>query len=152
MNLHATLRKASFPPGVSVALVLQLVQGKVEGVDRFFASAEKYEILALSVPWLRQYLNSNPRVAVRICYVQDRSFGDKALRTFTEDMRFRDRPDLIEQVRAQQQDIALLIVGNTYSEAYWILFPDKHMVLWRFGGPSGLLKWSAGPCTRRFQR
>ena len=58
-------------------------------------------------------------------------------------MRFRDRPDLIEQVRAQQQDIVLLIVGNTYSETYWILFPDKHVLLWRFGGPSGLLKWTA---------
>lgn len=143
VNLHATLRRSSFPPGVSVALVLQRVQGKVEGIDRFLATAEKYENLALSVPWLLQYIKDNPRVAVRISYVQDRSFGDKALRTFTEDMRFRDRPDLIEQVRAQQQDIALLIVGNTYSEAYWILFPDKHMILWRFGGPSGLLKWSA---------
>src|ERR1035438_2373830 len=66
-------------------------------------------------------------------------------------MQARDRPDLIEQVRAHQQDIALLIVGNTYSETYWILFPDKHMLLWSFDGPSGLLKWtaadfSAGEC------
>jgi hypothetical protein len=66
-------------------------------------------------------------------------------------MQFRDRPDLIEQVQAQQQDIALLIVGNTHSETYWILFPDKHMLLWGFDGPSGLLKWtaadfSAGEC------
>jgi hypothetical protein len=143
VNLHATLRRSSFPAGVSVALVLQRVQGKVEGVDHFLESAAKYESLALSVPWLSQYIKDNPRVPVRISYVQDRSFGDKALRTFTEDMRFRDRPDLIEQVRAQQQDLALLIVGNTYSETYWILFPDKHMLLWRFGGASGLLKWSA---------
>ncbi len=143
INLHATLRKSSFPPGVSVALVLQQVQGKVEGAERFLASAEKYESLVLSVPWLSQYIKGNPRVAVRISYVQDRSFGDKALRTFAADMQFRDRSDLIEQVRAQQEDIVLLIVGNTYSETYWILFPDKHMLLWRFGGPSGLLKWTA---------
>ena len=151
VNLHVTLRKTSFPPNVSVALVLQQVQGKVEGVERFLANAEKYESLALSVPWLSQYIKDNSRIPVRISYIQDRSFGDKALRTFTEDMRFRDQPDLIEQVRAQQQDIVLLIVGNTYSETYWILFPDKHMLLWRFGSPSGLLKWtgadfSAGEC------
>ena len=66
-------------------------------------------------------------------------------------MRFRERPDLIEQVRGQQEEVVLLIVGNTYSESYWILFPDKHMLLWRYGGASGLLKWSpsdfsAGEC------
>ncbi len=77
----------------SVALVLQRVQGKVEGIDHFLASAEKYENPALSVPWLSQYIKDNPRVAVRISYVQGRSSGDKALRTFTEDMQFRDRPD-----------------------------------------------------------
>lgn len=98
VNLHATLRKSSFPPSVSVALVLQQVRGKVEGIERFLASAEKYESLVLSVPWLSQYIKDNPRVGVRISNVQDRSFGDKALRTFTEDMQFRDRPDLIERV------------------------------------------------------
>ena len=43
VNLHATLRKATFPPGVSVALVLRQVQGRVEGVETFLANAEKYE-------------------------------------------------------------------------------------------------------------
>jgi hypothetical protein len=120
------------------------VQGKVQGVEHFLASAEKYESLALSVPWLNQYMKDNQRVPVRISYVQGRSFGEKALRTFTEDMQFRGRPDLVEQVRAQQQDIVLLIVGRTYAETYWLLFPDKHMLLWSFDGPSGLLKWTAG--------
>ncbi len=142
VNLHATLRKSSFPPGVSVALVLQQVQGKVGGIEGFLAQAEKYESLALSVPWLNQYMQEYPRVPIRISYVQDRSLGDKALKTFAEDMQFRDRQDLIAQVREHQDEIALLLVGNTYSETYWILFPDKHMVLWRYGGVSGLLKWS----------
>jgi hypothetical protein len=151
VNLHASLRKPSFPPGVTVALVLQQVQGRVEGIERFIATVEKFENLALSVPWLSQFIKDNPRASIRISYVQDRSFGDKAFRTFAEDMRFRDRRDLVEQVRAQQNDIVLLIVGNTYSETYWLLFPDKHLLLWRFGGPSGLLKWtasdfSAGEC------
>jgi hypothetical protein len=144
VNLHATLRKTSFPPSLSVSLVLQEVKGKVEGVEHFLATAAKYEDLALSVPWLSQYMQEHARVPVRISYVQDRSFGDKALQTFTEDMRFRERPELIAQVRSQQQDVVLLIVGNKYSETYWILFPDKHMLLWRFGGVSGLLRWASG--------
>ncbi len=57
-------------------------------------------------------------------------------------MLFRERPDLIEQLRGKKEEAVLLIVGNTYSETYWILFPDKHMLLWRYGGVSGLLKWS----------
>jgi len=151
VNLHATLRKAAFPPAVSVALVLRQVQGKVEGVEAFLADAAKYENLALSVPWLNEYIQAHPRVPVRISYVHDRSFGNKAERTFVDDMQFRERSDLIEQVSAQRSAAVLLIIGNTYSESYWILFPDKHMLLWRYGGPSGLLKWgpsdfSAGEC------
>lgn len=147
VNLHATLRKPTFPPGVSVILVMQQVQGKIEGIERFLANADKYENLALSVPWLNEYIQAHPRVPVRISYVHDRSFGDKAERTFIDDMQFRERPDLIEQVQTQRSDVVLLIIGG----AYWILFPDKHMLLWRYDGPSGLLKWSpsdfsAGEC------
>jgi hypothetical protein len=65
------------------------------------------------------------------------------MRTFAEDMKVRGREDLVEQVRAQQSEITLLIIGNVYSESYWLLFPDKHMMLWRYGGPSSLLKWTS---------
>ncbi|MGC1648891.1 MAG: WG repeat-containing protein [Candidatus Sulfotelmatobacter sp.] len=142
MNLHASVRKDTFPPNVTYALVLRYANGKVEGVDEFLQSADKYEKLALSVPWLNKYIHDDPRLAFRISYVHNQSFGDKAMRVFTADMKLRGREDLIEQVKAQQAEIALLIVGNTYSESYWLLFPDKHMMLWRYGGPSGLLKWT----------
>jgi hypothetical protein len=152
MNLHATVRRSSFPPDVTDALVLNYANGKVEGVSEFLQSAANYENLALSLPWLNKYIQEHPRVAVRISYVHDKSFGDKAMRVFMADMKLRGREDLIEQVKAQQADIALLIVGNTYSESYWLLFPDKHMMLWRYGGASGLLKWTRedfgkGPCS-----
>lgn len=59
----------------------------------------------------------------------------------------REREDLISVVQAQQPQIALLHVGFVY----WLLFPDKHMLLWRFEGPRGFLKWKpsdfpAGKC------
>ncbi len=141
-NLHVSARKDTFPPNVDYALVLRYAKGKVEGVEEFLQSAEKYEKLALSVPWLNKYIRENPRVEFRISYVHNQSFGDKAMRVFTADMKLRGREDLIERVKAQQADILLLIVGNTYSESYWLLFPDKHMTLWRYGGESGLLKWT----------
>jgi hypothetical protein len=141
-NLHVSLRKEGFPSNVADAVVLHMKDGRAEGVDEFLANAEKYEKLALSIPWLNEYIKEHPRVFVRISYVHDASLGDKALRTFKGDMKLRERQDLIEEVSAQQKEIALLIVGTTYSESYWLVFPDKRMLLWRYGGPSGLLKWS----------
>ena len=95
-----------------------------------------------SVPWLKKFIDGHPHVSFRISYVQNASFGEKAMRTLSGDMKLRDRNDLIGQVKAQQTQIALLIVGMRYAEAYWLVFPDKHLLLWRYIGPSGLLKWS----------
>ena len=143
MNLHVTLRKSSFPPGVSDQVVLKYVNGKVQGVSEFLRTIGKYEQLALSVPWLNDYIAKNPHATVRITYVHDMSFGDKAMRTFTGDMKKRERLDLVEKVRAEQSEIVLLMTGRTYGESYWLLFPDKHVLLWRYdSGPSGLLKWT----------
>ena len=141
-NLHALLRKPHFPPNVVDAVVLRDNRGKVEGIDAFLANAAKYESLALSVPWLNQFIHDHPRTFFRVSYVHNASFGEKAMRTFEGDMKKREREDLIAQVRSQQSQIALLIVGSTYSESYWLVFPDKHLVLWRYAGPSGLLKWT----------
>lgn len=143
MNLHAAVRRSSFPANLTDALVLHYSdRKKVEGVDEFLKLAARYEDLALSVPWLNGYIRDNPRVAVRISYVHGKSFGDRAMRVFAADMKLRGREDLIEQVKSQQAGIALLVIGDTHAESYWLLFPDKHMVLWRYAGPSGLLKWN----------
>jgi WG containing repeat len=136
-NLHVTLRKNSFPPNVSDAVVLLYEQGQVKGVEEFLKTAGKYEDLALSVPWLNQFIHDNPKLPVEISYVHNASFGDKAMRTFAGDMKARGRDDLVEQVRAQQSQIVLL----TISGSYWLLFPDKHMMLWRYETKWGLLKW-----------
>jgi hypothetical protein len=73
--------------------------------------------------------------------VHDSSFGDKALRVFTNDMHAIGKDNLSGEVKAQQSQITLLITGIEHAESYWLLFPDKHMILWRYGGPSGLLNW-----------
>jgi hypothetical protein len=150
-NLHATLRKSSLPPSVTIALVLQCSKDSIEGLEQFLQAAAKYEQLALSVPWLNDYIRDHPKVPVRISYVHNRSFGDKAMSSFVEDMKARQRQDLIALVQSKVDEVALLMVGNTYSESYWLVLPDKRMLLWRYGGPSGLLKWArddfpAGQC------
>jgi hypothetical protein len=141
-NLHALLRKPEFPPNLSDAVVLRDDRGKVQGIDAFFQNAPRYESLALSVPWLNQFIQAHPKAFFRISYVHNASFGEKAMRTFEGDMKKREREDLIARVKSQQPQIALLIVGIQYSESYWLVFPDKHLLLWRYTGPSGLLKWT----------
>jgi hypothetical protein len=141
MNLHAAVRKNSFPPSLTHAVVLRQVKGRVEGVEAFLKAGGAHETRVLSVPWLNKYMDAHPQTPVRISYVQDASFGDKALRTYVADMTFRGREDLVAQARAQHREIVLLIAGAKYAESYWLLFPDNHMVLWRYNGPTGLLSW-----------
>ncbi len=140
-NLHAVLTRSDLPPNVVDAAVLEYKDGKVQGLEAFLTSANKYENLLLSVPWLADYIREHNKVPVRISYVHDASFGDKALKVFSKDMHALGRDDLVQEVTIKQSEIALLITGMTYAESYWLVFPDKHMILWRYNGPSGLLKW-----------
>jgi hypothetical protein len=145
MNLHAAVRRSNFPSNVIDTLVLRYANKEVKGVYEFLKSAAKYEDLALSVPWLNDYIRDNPHAAVRISYAHDKSFGDSTMRVFTADMKLLGREDLIEQVKSQQADITLLIIEGTNTESHWLLFPDKHMVLWRHYAGAGilrLLKWA----------
>jgi hypothetical protein len=142
VNLHVILSKASFPPNVSDEVTLQEIASRVQGIDGFLASAGKYEDLVFSVPWLEQYLIAHPKVWVRITYVHNSSFGTDAARRFAADMKKRERNDLAQMGIAERDQIALIQVGVKYAESYWLVFPDKHMVLWRYQGPGGLLKWS----------
>ena len=142
IDLHATVRRSNFPSNVTDALVLRYADKKVEGVDEFLKSAAKYEDLALSVPWLNGYIRDNPDAAVRISYIHGKSFGDMAMGVFAADMKLLGREYLIEQVKSQQAGIALLLINDTYTDSHWLLFPDKHMMLWRYAGSSRLLKWT----------
>lgn len=140
-NLHAVLTRSDLPPNVAEALVLEYKEGKVQGLEAFLRLAKEYENLLLSIPWLADYIREHNKVPARISYVHNASFGDKALEVFTKDMHALGRDDLIQEVTINQSEITLLITGTTYAESYWLVFPDKHMILWRYNGPSGLLKW-----------
>jgi hypothetical protein len=56
---------------------------------------------------------------------------------------------LANEVRRVQQDVALLNVS--YGD-YWVVLPDRRMILWRYESVMGLLGWkksdfSARECT-----
>jgi hypothetical protein len=140
-NLHAILHKTDAPSNYVVALVLRVSNNSTDGVEQFLRSSQAYESAPLSIQWLADYIRQYPKVLFRVSYVHDSSFGDKAMSVFANDMHAIGKDDLSGEVKAQQSQITLLITGIKYAESYWLVFPDKHMILWRYGGPSGLLNW-----------
>ena len=170
-NLHATLQKSTFPSDLAVALVLRWRAGKVEGVREFLQAGDKYEALALSVPWLitytrlrtvfpswddicdiliplsltRMYEKGSPRALIRtrISYVHDASMGDKALNVFAADMHAIGKDKLAEQVRSEQKSVVLLMTSGDFGQSYWIVLPDRRTVLWRSAGPPDLPDWKS---------
>ena len=141
LSLHATLHKASMPANVFTALTLRAENGRLAGLDGFLKQASRYEELVLSVPWLREYIRQNPKVRISVVYVDDASMGLKALSTFRGDMKLREKFELTAEVEQQRKQIALVTAGDDYRDSYWLIFPDKHLALWRYLGPGGLLRW-----------
>jgi hypothetical protein len=139
-NLHATLRRESFPKGFSEDAILLYKDGKVLGTEDFLQNASKYENLAFSVPWLNGLLSRYPAFGVQLLWVHDRSFSEKAMRNFAADMDILGKDELASEVRAEQNEVALITVN--YGD-YWLILPDKRMILWRYTSVSGLLNFKS---------
>lgn len=142
VNLHVTLTRAELPRALSFALVLGFNDGRAEGADKFLAAAPALENSVMSVPWLADYLRENESDRIRISYVHDDSLGDKAWRTLSADLHKLGKDSVLAEIGQERHRMILLIAGEQDSESYWLLFPDRRMLLWRYGGPSGLLKWT----------
>jgi WG containing repeat len=137
-NLYVTLYKPNFPANLTVKGIFLSESGTVQGVDEFLKTASQYEDLTLSVTWLMDWLRKHPDRHAYLFNVHGLSFGEHAMQTFTKDMRLRERDDLVEKVRAQQSKIALLKIDG----ADWLIFPDRHLLLWRYEWFRGLLNWT----------
>jgi hypothetical protein len=138
-NLHVTLRKPNFPPNLSVHGIFLSDDGRIQGVDEFLKTGSRYEDLTLSVTWLMDWLRNHPDRHASLFNVHGLSFGQHAMQIFTKDMHARERDDLVEKVRAQQSEMALLKIDG----ADWLIFPDRRLVLWRYEWFRGLLNWKA---------
>ena len=137
-NLRVTLHRPDFPADLAVEAIFLSRNGKIEGIDEFLKTGERYEQLTLSVKWLMTWLREHPGHHAWLFNVHGLSFGEHAMQIFTEDMNLRERGDLVKQVRAQQSQIALLNIDG----ADWLIFPDGHLLLWRYQWSRGLLNWT----------
>ena len=139
-NLQITLRKPSFPANFSERAILLYENGTVHGTDSFLAKIGEYENLVESVPWLTRYRTENPSVLFQLTFVHNESFGDKAMSVFEGDMKAIGKSTLTEEIRAVQDKVALIAAGYG---GYWLVLPDRRMVLWRYSTTAGLLNLTA---------
>jgi hypothetical protein len=135
-NLHALVKKPTFPKGLTENVILRYRNGKAIGVDGFLNGASRYEQLVLSVPWLSRLRAKYPNSGTTLLWVHDVSFSDKAMKQFSADMHVLRKDALAMEVRKVQRDVAVLNVS--YGD-WWLVLPDKRMVLWRYESVSGLL-------------
>ena len=137
-NLHATLWRHGFPEGFTVTAILLRQNGNTEGASELLKRAPAYEDLVFSVPWLDDYLKSHPKERTWLFYVHGESLTDKPMKVFAADMKAIGRNDLIERVRAVQQQAALFESGHGDT---WIVLPDKTIIMWRWQSLDHILKW-----------
>lgn len=137
-NLHATLWRQGFPKGFTVTAILLRQNGITEGASELLKRAPRYADLVFSVPWLDAYLKSHPEEHAWLFYVHRESLTDKAMHVFADDMKAIGRPDLLNRVRGVQHQAALLESGHG---DYWIILPDKTVIMWRWQSLDHILKW-----------
>ena len=137
-NLQVDLWRPSFPKNFVVAAVLRREGGRVDSSYTLPDRVAPYEQLVFSIPWLKAYLVAHPTDHAFLFFVQDRSFTEKAMRIFAADMKEAGREDLVSKVRVVQDKVALLETG---SGDYWILLPDKSVILWRWASLANILLW-----------
>jgi hypothetical protein len=147
--LHATLQRSTFPKNFYDTVILLYKDGEVSGAEAFIRNAKHDEDLVLSIPWLVQLCTKYPRLGISLLWVHNQSLSDKAMQNFAADMHALGKDGLAEEVRRVRQDVALLNVN--YGD-YWLVLPDRRMVLWRYDSVMGLLGWeksdvSAQECT-----
>jgi hypothetical protein len=141
-NLHAILRKSDFPKRFAVALKLPFRNGKVENLEIFHDKIDAYRNLIFSVPWLKNHIeNANGGIWLR--FVTNRSFSEKAMKRFAADMNKIGKNELVAEIEKEQENIALISVGGglEYYQSYWLVLPNKKVILWRYRYPL-LLNWS----------
>lgn len=132
-NVHMLLRKNDFPNNFAVNLKLTLQNEKVENLDIFQSKINKYQDLVFSVGWLKNFIETK-NLSVELRFIKNRSFSEKAMKRFAADMNKIGRSALVLQVERQQENIALIGVGGglEYYQSYWLVLPDKKVILWRY--------------------
>jgi hypothetical protein len=140
-NLQADLWKPDFPKNFVVAAILLRNGEQTVGADSLSRISPKYEELVLSIGWLKEYWKTHPDEHAWLFYVHDRSLTEKAMRIFAADMKQAGKEELVAKVRAAGDEAALLETGRG---DYWIILPDKSLILWRWQSLNNILLWKPG--------
>jgi len=148
-NLHADLRREEWPKHFYLAAILLHHDQQTDGVDDLREGARKYEDLIFSIPWINEYYKAHPDDYSWLFFVHGRSFTEKAMRIFADDMKEVGHEGLISRVAPVQEQAALL---EDARGDYWIILPDKSAILWRVDSLSTVMGWSSslfpfGRCT-----
>ena len=148
-NLHVTLKHPNDPSHFQIATVFPYANSAATGVESFLSAISSLEKLYLSVPWLKEYLKKHPETIAELEFVQDRSFSLKAQQNFAADMHLLGKDALVAKVKPVADQSVLLNLGLG---GWWILLPDRTMILWRYESTDGLLAWrgyvrKAGECS-----
>ena len=139
-NLHVDLWHPDLPKNLVVAAILLRRDGRIEGAEKLPEKSGSYERLVLSVGWLKKYWDQHPDEHAWLFYVHGRSFTEKAMQIFSADMKEVGQEDILTKVRAVQDKAALLETGGG---DYWIVLPDRSVILWRWQSPKKILLWNS---------
>jgi hypothetical protein len=137
-NLHVDLRRKDLAAGFGITAILLYKDDKVFGVDEFLQGISGYEDLVLNVPWLTRLREQYPSGGMTLLWIHDKSLSDKALQNFAADMHALAKDSLANEVRQVQSQVAVLNVS--YGD-WWLVLPDRRMILWRYTSVMGLLGW-----------
>ena len=148
-NLHIVLKKKSYPKGFALKLILPVENNKVQNIEVFRQSIDSYLNLVTSVPWFKRFIDTN-ETSVWLRFVKSRSFSEKGMRSFTEDMKVLGKQTLAAEVEKVQDKVAVLSIGGglEYYQSFWLILPDGRSVVWRhyYVSPIPDLKFTGKRC------
>lgn len=142
-NLQVTLKRKDLPRNLQIRVVLPYKNGEVDGLNAFWGNVDRYLNLVLSQHWLNRLMRSQATMNFELRFVGERSFSHKAMKIFAADMTLKHKEFLVKEIEAVQSEVVLLAVGWKYSRDYWLLLPDKRIVLWRFDTYGSPIKWGS---------
>jgi hypothetical protein len=126
------LRKQSYPNGFALKLILPVENDKVQNIETFKQRIDSYLNLVNSVPWLKDFIDTSGK-PVWLRFVKNRSFSQKGMQSFAEDMKTLGKSDLEAEVEKVQDQVVALSIGGglEYYQSFWLILPDGRSVVWR---------------------
>ncbi|CAN5855472.1 hypothetical protein BH20ACI4_BH20ACI4_27740 [soil metagenome] len=141
LSWNAELQRVDLPQNILIGVSLPYKQDKLEGFWLFYSEIDGIIQQVRSVPWLSKYIEENPETEFEIRYVENRSFSPKGKAEFLEDLKKFGANALSSDILNNLDRSSFLQVSKNkhLGWSYWLILPDKRMILWQINGDAGLL-------------